>query len=70
MINCDQSLFPLFSRMANIPFNEFDIEKPLGLADGSVIRVFNMLTESCLFDIMNDLVSFFKYRPILYFIPV
>lgn len=68
VINCDQRLFPLFSRMANIPFNEFDIEKPLGSADGSVIQVFNMLTEFRLFDIMNDLVTFFKYRPILYFI--
>lgn len=66
MINCDQRIFPLFSHMANIPFNEFDIEKPLCLADGSLSQVFDVLTESYVFDIMNDVVYFFKYRPILF----
>lgn len=32
VINCDQRLFPLFSRMANIPFNEFDIGKTIRLS--------------------------------------
>ncbi len=69
MINSDQRIFPLFSHMANIPFNTFDIEKPLCLAGGSLSQVFDVLTKLCIFDIMNNLVSFFKYKAML-FIPV
>ncbi len=65
MINSDQRIFPLFSHIA-IPFNEFDIEKPLCLAGGSLSQVFDMLSKLCVFDIMSDLVSFFKYKPILF----